>query len=407
MTLLIYLVLFLAVLYLRRRHLIGAHMKSQMMDGAEYFHHISYDGKKRTAATVYIGLPLAFSQHVVIRRERWYHRFLKSVNLAQDAETGDNTLDRDLFFISDTPAHLDDMIRSEKFRAAINTLFNGLRVHSLHAMGTRLWVRCEKAKTADCTTARDRQHLAALSDIANEMDAAARQSIQSESFFSRARLAIGAMVAHAGLICLGTLGFLPLWMESYQITNPMSFTAFSVTLAAFFAVGWFWILAIVFGGSSWFPLVIVDFILMGLIGIILSTGLLARQANIVFDTRPPELHHQALQFKACTLTCSRSAGKRRRSTTHELSGSDCSAAQRPATLAYYKTRDNKCNSSASFNYQMYLKPWHTSQGMSFSYSVDAPAYDAAQIGDIYTVPAHPGLFGHEWVDTNEIQAMKK
>lgn len=407
MTLLIYLSILVAVLFWRSRQLSGRDLAHEIADDGSYYlkKEIIHRVKRRNADRHYslmIGRSLDQPTFFNISKEKWYHRMLKALGLVSEIEFGDESLDKQLFFMSDAPEAFANIAANPEFIKRVRDLFVSYNAKKIQAYNDKIWVTSKKQDFLDGNFIN--QNLAQISALAKVCNTAA----PSSHFFGsrKPRFSMAFMVVHAALFTLAIFGALPVVFENTEILDMRSLIMFALNIGFGILAAWFTLIFLTLRGSGWFALVVADFILVGIVGILASTVFLAREANIMMDRAEPARHATPLIAKDCTLYCSRrSFGRRRssRSVTYHLNAEQCLPGTRPETLAYYQSASAYCSSNHKFRYKLTLKGWDASQPAPYTFETDAQMYDMSAIGRRYEVRVHPGYFGYPWVASEEIR----
>ena len=85
----LYLAVFLTVMFFRSRSLQGQDLRQHSTArGVRYLETKNFNNKGHTVSAR-LGVSLGCNRYFSITREKWYHRLLKSMNLATEMETGD------------------------------------------------------------------------------------------------------------------------------------------------------------------------------------------------------------------------------------------------------------------------------------------------------------------------------
>lgn len=215
------------------------------------------------------------------------------------------------------------------------------------------------------------------------------------------------MAIHMGFFLTAMFGALPTFLDSMEIVSYVEWWGTALFAGLILAGVWLAMLLWLFSGTSWAGWVLADYLLAGLIGILITTGYGLRKTNILLDTKPPTLYDKPIVERSCTLTCSRTvgSGKRRRteSTTHFPTEAQCEAPSRQQTVQYFLQQDYKCSYNNHFNYRLVVEPWCQGSKKPYHFNTNSQLFDAVRRGTIMTIPSHPGRFGIEWVDIDSIQ----
>jgi hypothetical protein len=412
-----YIAIFLIIFFSRRAHfksraedrnadetLYGDHLEA--LDS--YFKFIRRNKEKKAVS---ITIRFFDIQNIVfmIKREKWYHRLLKYLNLATELNSGDDRLDWHTYILADHPDHMQGVVKNQHFIKAVEELFFNHQIDELRCIGNTISVNSiirdgETEKEKEKSIAKN---LYAIKKIINEQEIFE----YAQPYGSRTvRFAFGFMALHFALLILGLsslFGNITISTLAIPDVKAFNFYAGYISLAA---MG-LWLFAIIttIGRTAWSALVIVDFILFGIIGIFLSTNLAMREINARLDQSPLTIAQSKIVYKSCQLKC-RSTGRSvgRRSTipivyTYNLTPKQCLPQNRGITFRYYAERYSECRQKAYFNYKLHIKKWHSSMNISrFSFETDEAEFDRTLIGQKVDVPYNQGFLNFIWLDTANI-----
>lgn len=383
---------------MRRIHLKGEHVRPLNPDVKDgYLASYSKDPKRAR----YYGFRQKNGIPFIIKEEKWYHTFLVRIGLAAELKTRNPETDQRFFILTDTPEHLARIFKNESFTKNLHDLFD-LQVQTLYGTKDKIWIKSKLnsryAVNVEYISTIYRKRLETLRSI--------RDSIQShggdipESSNSR-HIAYIFLCLHAALFTLAITGFFPtIWDNADIIGHKALLTS---TLLGSLILLPLWIAAILsfFTGKSWFGWVLADFIIFGIIGIIGTSGYMAREANIHLDRQPPTALYKVLEQKNCKLTCSRHGGKRRMSKTYKLTESEC--ARPDITLERYKKTDKKCTRSYKFNFYIEFAWPIEPSSKNYKIKVTPEIYYNSNPGETFSIPLHKGFLGAEWVNKKGIK----
>jgi len=395
MVILLQLCIFAVFTWWRGRYLFGWHLLP-MRSGSRVlvFSLRSRDGR-RTA--LHIGL-LRQQEGIpfVIRSERWYHRVLKSLGIASEIRVGNPAFDDTYFIITDFPGHLEQLLAAEELQAELHKLFlHG--VSSVRATSQRLWcvIKSEHVKRPDRDFAAHPRLLRRIS--------AATCSVPVTSLAAR-KLGIAALAViavHAGLLMLGLLGFFPTFVDSIHTVDMRGLFLMGALAGAVAAGFWLSAILVLFKGTSWVSWVLVDFVICGVLGFILSGISVVRDVNVEMPQDVARSYGQPVVQKVCELQCQKGSGKSaRRSSFAFDSAADCNPQARDSIRLSRQQLDSICAASAWFEYTIRVKHWR--EPRTYSFSTNAKFFDAVAVKDDIRIPVHPGSMGLEWVDWDEI-----
>lgn len=400
MVIVVQLAILLSVMFFRWRQFLGSGLKpaasSKFPNAVEQI----TEGKGNSVYSRWVGLEQAARFPFVVRRERWYHGFLKAIGVAQEISVSNHAMDRKLFFITDYPSHLEESLKSKALQDALASLFE-MPVKSLFVSRHKSW--CVMASAG---LKRDELFYDLIRTNVKNITSTLTEGAEISS--TRFGLNTGywaflAMALHMGLFLTAILGALPTFFDSMEIVSYAEWWSTAIFAGLILAGIWLGLLIWFFHGTSWAGWVLTDFLLAGLVGIMMSTGYGLREVNILFDIASPTMHVKPVVYRSCSLTCSRGSGKRRKSSTHSLTEIQCEAGARSGTLATYQTYDYKCSSSHYFSYYLAVEPWRKGESKPYDFTTNSELFDDVRRGTPMSIPSHPGYFGIEWVDIDSIQ----
>ncbi len=396
MLLAVYFAIFLFVLFINHRRFFGAGMKEKItLQGEAYFH--SFQRKSKNASDGYnsIGIRQEHGPYLIVSHEGWHHKLLKNLGLASELSTGHAEVDDRLFFATDVPDHVEDVLRQPAAMAPLKAFFDG-RKAKLRSSPGRLWFEDLKAE-APYTEA---EALARLEDL-KKISAALKQPETAvlTGGIRSSHIAIAMMVMHNAFFFFAVFAFLPEVLDRAEIVRLSEVVLYALGPGLAFAGLWLAAIFTLLRQGSWLPMVVLDFIVFGFVGIMIGSNYAVREINIGLDRSEATVHTQPLVSQTCKLSCSRGSGKRRRTSTYSLSEGQCKGETvRQQSLQEHRQRDSKCSSSYSFSFRGEVSPWSEKQKNNFSFTMSAENYDATEIGDTYAILSHPGYLGIEWVD---------
>lgn len=178
----------------------------------------------------------------------------------------------------------------------------------------------------------------------------------------------------------------------------------TIALGLALATVWFLLIVVFFRGTSWVCWVFMDFILCGILGIMLSSHFIAREANVHLPQPAPTVYSQPISQKYCVLECRQRCGKRctRRSNYSGNTDAHCAAHSRPAVMQRYKQSDPICRSSASFAFRITIRHWEP-QKQYYHFPTSATFFDSVSVGQYVNVPVNEGAYGVKWINQDEIR----
>ncbi|MCE2927713.1 MAG: hypothetical protein LW823_08750 [Rickettsiales bacterium] len=393
------LLFFIFALVVRGRFLLGRHLKADNIkkERLNYIVHGKHGVMRR-----HVGMARQNGIPFIIRKERWYHRFLKQMGIASEIRVSDAQLDQSYYFITDFPNHLEQALHSGGLQDALKKLF-ALNIKSLHATRDKIWCVIPSG-VAGRSDSHFNDHRDLLMEIAKFTQA--RPEVQLGGYVQRnlMMLAFATISIHAGILMMGLLGWMPIMGSHVDTIDDQQFIFSSLFLSVLLLGIWLFAIISMFARTSWASWVIADFVLCAVIGFMLSGAYMLRAANIHWMQAAPEIHAQQVTSRSCLLHCSKSCGKRctRRSTHHLNADTECAASNRHATLAHYAAKDYICAARAEYQYTIHVQHWQENKG-TYSFSATPMQFDTMPNGSIVNVPLHPGALGMSWLDITEIR----
>jgi hypothetical protein len=403
MVLILQIALLMSVAFFRWRQFLGSGLKPSA--SKKFPNALEYISKSKDQTySRWIGLRQEARFPFVVRRERWYHRFLKFIGVAHEISVQDDTINRKLYFITDYPSHLEESLKSDSMQAALKRLFD-LPVKGLFVSTHKTWC-VMRGSAHDMDADYYDQIRTLMTRIPEALKDGAESSVQRLGV-NTGYWAFLALALHMGLLLTAMFGALPTLLDHMEIVSHVEWYATAVFFGLMLSGIWLAVLLWFFQGTSWAGWVLVDFLVAGLFGIMITSGYALREANILLDTAAPVVHVKPVVDRSCSLTCSKSEGygkrRRTRSTTHTLAEAMCEAGARQATINQYLRIDYKCHHSASFSYHLAMEAWRAGSTKPYRFSTSSKLFDAVRRGTLMHIPSHPGRFGIEWVDIDSIQ----
>lgn len=337
----------------------------------------------------------------IIRKERWYHRLLKCIGVATELHVGCDAMQREWFFITDYPEHLERALHSGELREALRELL-ALPITRVTSTPHRLWCDFD-------TKAIKHKNDFLRKEWWSKLDAV-RKGLQHLSGPSTKRFpmrwtAFIFLSLHLALFFMAFVGFAPTFSDNFEIIDKLEWISYAAMYALPAVCLWFALIIYFFHGTSWAGWVLTDFVLTGIIGVMITTFYFMREANIMADMSPPKYIERVVTNTRCELKCKKDCG--RRCTLHsnyDISEQKCSFAYREQTLNYYRQRDPACRGYAYFEFTLSMPHWlpRMSKG-TYSYHPSAEVYDASPVGTTLRIPLREGALGMEWVNVSTIQ----
>jgi hypothetical protein len=405
MILALYLFIFASVIIYRRFSLSGRFLR-RAQDG-DVLARVTHTNKGRTRLYADVGIDTDDVVYFSITGERWYHRLLKGMGLASELQTGDLELDGKIFFMTDTPDHVWQLMQDKNFSARMRHLFLTLNIKALRWYGSRLWVRTPVIDSTSFNEGYKNDLIAALRDIAAGFAKNPSYGGSSDDRLLPPRFAgLLLMAAHAAFFSVACFGLIPALVETEELLSHAHWIGIAAP-AGVVALG-IWLSLTVFfvGGTSWMPLVVADFVLFGIVGIFATSFFLTREVNIALDTHPAEVMTRAVSYQDCVLTCKKGSGKRSRTSTYTLGYTQCVKSARPQTVEQHKRKDYKCARRNWFKYRITVAPVIAGSDKPYRFDANESLFDRTRPDALLDIPVHPGALGLSWVDTDDIAPAK-
>jgi hypothetical protein len=357
--------------------------------------------KNRSRITKFhLGVPIKKTEPFVIKKERWFHPILIKMGLTNDLKTGSKKIDKHLFFTTSSPPSLKKFLYRKEVLNAIDSLFSKYGFSSLYCFHGKLWGKF--ALVEGESTLQIDSRLKLLEIIAKELNKESSKSTPLP-FLHSLKLPTLFMAFHAALFIFIFIMGTAILFETKTLIFPNQLLHFGLIIGILLSILWCTIIIYCLSGTSWFPLVISDFFLFGIAGIIFTIIFGVREANFELDTKPVKQFQQVLLAKNCSLKCVSKRRKSNKSTTYPLNAAQCSSTQRMGTLSQYKNMDYKCRGSAYFIFHLTLEPWLPGQENNFEFVTSSTVFDHSAVGMPMIINTHPGAFGFTWVDTLNIR----
>lgn len=388
----IYVSIFLGLSAMRYYDLRGGKVSQKKVtpDGYTYWQQASKNGQVTRFA-----LEVPDTVNFIVHKERSRDRFFKMLGIAQELQTGHYQFDNHYYIVTDDPDDLRSVFAAREVLDGIGRLFDTcakrLQVHR-----GRLIVTLNPKKASAFGAHGVTEAMEALKPLVQGLEKTYLPLTRRKVSW----LALMAMAIHSGLLMFA----IPAWfidaMDGYEILDP--YWSSAVYYGAAIAFLWLALLVLTFRGTAWMSWVGFDFLVIGVAGIILSSGFFVESYNISSDFSKPAIEKTYLVSKTCELKCTSGSGKRRRSTTYDLTAEQCLAANRANVKAEYRQRYSRCRSSAGFHYDFYFENPVKAGGKPVNKSVRSAEYDKAKDGQDALMPVQPGGAGYRWVDTDKI-----
>lgn len=424
MTFPFYILIAAVVFYCRYRHLTGGFLKKgpkpeggdcltpSYRGPAYYAYGAGYsDAHDTYVESSYFGLKLDGTIPFIIKPINPYHRILMRCGLARGLKTGFQDIDRKLFIMTDDPEQCSTLFQDQEFRQNVADLFN-LPVKTLYSLENRIWIKAthKMFEHRNSMAAAYRQRMACLRKIRDRIQESGVQAPKSTSA-SAGKRALCMISLHSALFVAGLLTFilvatnLKTWFQtstfSPQIVEMGAFIELSGLVGLGVAAAWLAYIVRSFSRKSWFGWVIADFMVFGLIGIILTSGYLLREANIRLDFTQPETIQRPVVDRVCLMYCDETRKGRDAGKTYALKPEEC--AYLDETISRYKAKDWQCGHDHHFSFYIDFPAIADNQWPQlFRVWTDQKTYLATERGMMLSIPVHRGLFGIQWTNTKDV-----
>lgn len=377
--------------------LLGKHLKvSKYGESPEQLEYISYH--KGRLNTCSFGLKQQHGFPFIVRRERWYHRLFKATGIASEVSLRDAELDKHWYFITDYPDHLERALHAPAFMEALRDLLQ-LPVKVLCSTPHRLWCALDAKQLPNALPRKEYwRRLEAIRRHVGQLPPASRQRFPLKW---RAFVFLGL---HMGLFLTACIGFAPTLLDDNEIISKREWLSHALIYALPTVCLWFAVIIAVFHGTSWAGWVLADFVLAGVVGVLVTAGYVVREVNILADTGAPQVVERVVTLRQCELRCHKSCGRRcTRRSNYTIADADCTAATRDATRAHYRARDSICQAHANYQFTLEVPHWQSGVGRTYRYNPAPGVYDRTRAGTVLRIPRREGALGIEWVDTTTIE----
>lgn len=260
--------------------------------GLEYRHAV-YKSKIKS---LYLGINCIDTVNFSIKRQSWLDNVFKSIGVSNEFETKDPEFDNSFYLIADNQALQDFIASSDIFRLAIENIMrrerlNGLKPKAIHCRNGRIWCVFSVSGSYERTEIEKVSHSLQryFSDAASSLNKALFvKARRLDPFVVKAALflAISSGVAINGVVqwVRSSLGHFPLVLENTQIYyDALKYSVIIVLIllaTALFSLR----------RSARTHIVLLELLIVGSIGIFLSTAIEMRDINMEWDRSPPQLH---------------------------------------------------------------------------------------------------------------------
>lgn len=399
MTLFLQLIIFCLVLFLRGRKLFGYHLRKKKT-GPDFLSYIT-KSESGTPMRRDIGLLQKNGLFFVLKKERWYHRMMKSLGLTTEIATNDQEFNTRYFISTDHPDTLEAMLANTQLLSFIKqSIAHGTT--ALYSTPTRLWsVSTGKdSERPDSDFAQIGQYLTAISSIITKPSDSSFVIGRSSSL---GLLALFFLSMHAGLFGLALLGLFPTGFDTLHQADPLASIAKGLLFGLSAAGLWFIAILKIFMRTSWSAWILMDFFLFGLIGFLGSGLCVVREANQHLPQPPAIVYTQPVTQKYCVLSCEKGCGRRcTKRSTHQLTDTECLPTTRDAIEQDKKRIDPICAHYSHYQYYLTIAAWNDSARDTYLFSPTEAVFDSVASKGLVDVPVHPGALGLEWVDNTAI-----
>lgn len=321
---------------------------------------------KGRLSLVRLGTTAPEGLHFRVRSERIHDRFFKWLGVTAEIQTRDDEFDRKLYVESDAKAVAVLLRRNAKMRAALVDIFTyaqtwQMRKMRLRCANERIWLEFLPKDDGDLFPAKT--YLAPLMHTISS----GLECVDVPAEYKRDRFvwrAAAALAFSTGTLVLGVFGLTRSIVGRTDILEPklLFLTCLVPALILLVASAFFllaWLMA-----SSRAHTVVLEFVLVGGIGLVSGTYALAREANMELDSHPATGH---------VLTDVRTehrVTRRRRGRNH--------------------------------HYYVYGADWRKGhEGERLKLEISSSTYQSLQNGRSAVVYVRPGLFGFDWIEKIE------
>lgn len=364
------------------------------------------NNKRGRTTRLYLGVRRGVPVPMIIRPQRWYDNLLLSLDLSHEVKLH-HALDEKLFMMCDHASAFTHLARKTEIGPMMIALYNKYKIKKLFLLKDRIYAKVDPDSTDRAAFCRD---LMQISAAIGKLEKHPMVGRVANSRLSLMKLAIFMMSLHIILLMYGVCGGIAL------IADSRSTLASNLTYlmgAAFFPVlaGWFYTVVMLFWRTSWIGIVLADFVLVGIAGILLSGTIVVREMNIELDKNSPELVRTKVTTMDCEFTCTSGTGKRRRSSHYDYAWSSCSTeAKRQAVMSDLRKQYYRCAN------QVYVSELNISVGPvstlgkkiadSHKWNAEESIFDRSAPGATMVMPIMPGHLQIPWVDDTAIYPEK-
>lgn len=248
--------------------------------------------RKGRRTRIQIAVPTQIGPDLEVRPERLWDRLAKQVGLAKELQTGSVEFDRGLYLVAEDP-RLAQLLQYEPQtlplieRLFVETTQLGLHARKLIYRGDKLWLELDVSGQQPLQLEEPiASRLHSISQhLANALQATG--SLQ-HNWLNRYRLAAVSLLAtSSGLLAHGLLhSYRIIQFPGPTILNPTDLLRDSVTLGMLMLGGLIGAALALLRGSSRAHSVLLEIILVGSLGSVLTAFVLLRDINTEFDRSP-------------------------------------------------------------------------------------------------------------------------
>jgi hypothetical protein len=406
------------VVFLRSYRLSGRHLRP-LPDSGRRLIYIRPRGKYRSER-FFVGITQASGIPFIIKQERWYHRLLKYYGVAVELQTSNDEFNKKYFIITDFPHHLKQLLASEMLLHDIQALLAKEHVVSIHATKNRLWcvatgyprnytkedvysVGLKQAYNLQILGDAFSGHYVLMTAIADQISKTSHYL--GENFKSNRNLAFTFLAAHAALFCLGIFGWIFVAKDEYAFASPHELKDLMTQVGVALCAAWAVVIVILFKKTAWMNWVLGDFLLFGIIGIMLSAPQVIRALNIYLPQPPPAYYAMPVYRKICKVTCYKECGSHARKYAPEVcnaeyilaSEDEWSPADREAQFLKIRGSNPVCLHNMKYEYSVEVREWDGSNRLR-QIRIPSAVFDSLKPGDEVNILVFKGALGISWMD---------
>jgi hypothetical protein len=250
---------------------------------------VRYKGRLRL---VRLGMKAPGGLYFRVRAERTHDRFFKWLGVTSEFQTRDAEFDRKIYVESDARAVAIVLKRNPQLRSALVNIFAYAKTRRLRKMrvrcaNKRLWLEFSPKNEHDLFAAKT--YLAPLLHTLSS----GLECLDLPAEYRRDRFvwrAAAALAFSTGTLVLGAFGLTRSLAGRTDILEPMLLFAACLVPAFLLTAAGVAVLLVWLVASSRAHTVILEFAIVGGLGLALATYALAREANMEFDFQPANRH---------------------------------------------------------------------------------------------------------------------